>query len=459
MNRLPLAARLCFALALVLVLLTLAAAPVAHAQEPTATPPIPTPPLPPGPDPQSVLTEAQRAAEDANQAMNTVGIMLNFLEVAGVVAGLLIGAAAFAGIRTINEYRSELTKARADLDAMRAELRGDLDHARADLAGLRDELTRETETMLQTFAKRIGDGLAEISKQAESLGSLETRLEDEMKGVHERADRAIRALTIVQLGEQQMEMRNWKAALRTFEEAYALDPDNRAVNYFLGELYVMQRNLRKGEEHLRRAQNDGETYPPAEAALAYALRLQGDALTDVEARNFYYSQAERRYLNAVRCDALVRDINGESVYGMLGNLYRREGRIEDAERCFEQAERITPHNCYPAHNLGMLYLSQNRPDRARPYFERVIKLANNRLEGTPSDFWARFNLVTALAALGRSDQATKELDILLEPTHTRGPLESFRGGLRTLEHLPEPPAGVEQMIARVEEAIARAEAE
>jgi tetratricopeptide (TPR) repeat protein len=391
--------------------------------------------------------------------MNTVGVMLNFLEVVGVVAGLLIGVAAIAGLRTINEYRSELSKARAELDGMRADLRGDLEHARGDLSGLREELTRETETMLHNFDKRIGDGLGEVSKQAEALGGLETRLEDEMKALHERADRAIRSLTIVQLGEQQMEMRNWRAALRTFEEAYKLDPDNRAVNYFLGELYVMQRNLRKGEEHLRRAQNDGETYPPAEAALAYALRLQGDALGDVEERNFYYAQSERRYLNAVRSDALVRDINGESVYGMLGNLYRREGRIEDAERCFEQAERITPHNCYPAHNLGMLYLSQNQPDRARPYFERVIQLANNRLEGTPSDFWARFNLITAFAALGRSEEAMKELDILLEPTYTRGPLESFRGGLRTLEHLPEPPPGIEQMISRVEEAIARAQAE
>lgn len=441
------------------MLLALPAAPVAFAQGPTAAPAATPPALPPGPDPQSVLAEAQRSAEDAQQAMNTVGIMLNFLEVAGLVAGLLIGVAAIAGIRTINEYRSELSKARVDLDGMRTELRADLERARSDLSGLRSELTRETEAMLQDFGARISSGLAEVSKQAEALGSLESRLEDEMKTVHERADRAIRALTIVQLGEQQMEMRNWRAALRTFEEAYKLDPDNRAVNYFLGELHIMQRNLRKGEEHLRRAQNDGETYPPAEAALAYALRLQGDALSDIEERNYFYAQAERRYLNAVRSDALVRDINGESVYGMLGNLYRRQGRLEDAERCFEQSERITPHNCYPAHNLGMLYLSRNQPDRARPYFERVIQLANNRLEGTPSDFWARFNLITAFAALGRNDEAMNELDILLEPTYTRGPLESFRGGLRTLEHLPNPPPGIEQMISRVEEAIARAQTE
>src|SRR5450631_1793478 len=44
---------------------------------------------------------------------------------------------------------------------------------------------------------------------------------------------AIRALSLLQLGEQQLEAKNIKSALRTYQDAYVLDPDNSATNYFL----------------------------------------------------------------------------------------------------------------------------------------------------------------------------------------------------------------------------------
>jgi tetratricopeptide (TPR) repeat protein len=397
-----------------------------------------------GPSPADVLEAARRAAEGADQAMNTVGLILSFFEVAGVIATLLIGIAALAGFRTINEYRAELNKARAELNAMRTEL-----------GGMRADLVRETDNVLQSFEKRVTEGLEGIRQQAEQFSAFEARLDAGLHEVRERGDLAIRALTVVQLGEQQMEMRNWSAALRTFEEAYRLDPQNRAVNYFLGELYIMQRDLKRGEEHLRKAQADGEIYPPAEAALAYVLRLQGDHLTDVNDRNYFYAQAERRFLNAVKHDPLVRDINGESVYGMLGGLYRRQGRMQDALRCYEQAERITPHNCYPVYNLALLHFQHNDAEKARAYFERVVDLALQQLKATPSDFWARFNLITAYAALGQTEAAYEHLDILLETGHILGPLESFQGGLKALQDTANPPPGLEPLIARVEEAIAR----
>ena len=397
-----------------------------------------------GPSPADVLEAARRAAEGADQAMNTVGLILSFFEVAGVIATLLIGIAALAGFRTINEYRAELNKARAELNAMRTEL-----------SGMRADLVRETESVLQSFEKRVTEGLEGIRQQAEQFSAFEARLDAGLREVRERGDLAIRALTVVQLGEQQMELRNWGAALRTFEEAYRLDPQNRAVNYFLGEMYIMLRDLKRGEEHLRKAQADGEIYPPAEAALAYALRLQGDHLTDINERNHVYAQAERRFLNAVMHDPLVRDINGESVYGMLGGLYRRQGRIQDALRCYRQAERITPHNCYPVYNLALVYHQQNDAEKARMYFERVVDLALQQLKATPSDFWARFNLVTAYAALGQTETAYEHLDILLETGHILGPLESFQAGLKALQQTANPPPGLEPLIVRVEEAIAR----
>src|SRR5215813_11470488 len=77
---------------------------------------------------------------------------------------------------------------------------------------------------------------------------------------------AIRALSLLQLGEQQLEAKNSQSALRTYQEAYALDPDNPATNYFLGYLYTENRQIEKGIEHLKRALTQNEQYPPAEAA-------------------------------------------------------------------------------------------------------------------------------------------------------------------------------------------------
>src|SRR5260221_6287774 len=57
---------------------------------------------------------------------------------------------------------------------------------------------------------------------------------------------AIRALSLLQLGEQQLKARNIQSALRTYQEAYALDPNNPATNYFLGYLYAENRQIEKG---------------------------------------------------------------------------------------------------------------------------------------------------------------------------------------------------------------------
>jgi tetratricopeptide (TPR) repeat protein len=406
-----------------LLMVILGASTPVGAQGPTPTPM----PLPTAVSPDTVLSEAQHADQSASRAMDTVSFVLNFLQVAGLVATLLIGAGAFVGIRTINEYRAEISGARDNLN-----------------------------TMLASFEKRIDDGLAEIRRQSDSITDFERRIDAGVTDTRSRGDRAIRALTLVQLGEQQMEERNWTATLRTFEEAYVLDPENRATNYFLGELYIMQRNLVKGEERLRQAQASGDIYPPAEAALAYVLRLKGNQQTDINERNRYYAQAERRFLEALKIDPRVRNIQGESVYGMLGSLYRGQGRIQDALRCFEEAERVTPHNTYPVINQALVYLLTGDDDRASRCFQRAIELAARRLEGAPADYWARFNLITAYAALGHTDDALGHLDVLLEPAHSSGSLDSFMRGLRMLRDVPHPPDGIDLMIAQIQAAIERA---
>jgi tetratricopeptide (TPR) repeat protein len=383
-----------------------------------------TPEPVPAVSPAEVLAEAERTADKAANAVETVSLILNFFQVAGLVAATLVGIAALAGVRTINEYRADLREARERVDEM-----------------------------LTDFEQRINTRLNEVEQVSQSMAAYRAGIEAEVDEVRTRGDNAIRALTLVQLGEQQMHDRNWRAAQRTFEEAFALDPANRAVNYFLGELYLMKRDLEKGEQRLRAAQASGEIYPPAEAALAYALRLQGDLQENLDERNRYYAQAERRFLEAVRADHYARDINGESVYGMLARLYWRQGRIEDALRCYHEAETITPHSSFAPTELGLLHYAQGDERTAREYFQRAIDLARQRLEGSPTNYWARYNLSVSLAATGDTNQALRELDLLLATPHSTGPLQSFLGGFRTLYTCPNPPRDADRMVERVMRAI------
>lgn len=372
------------------------AAPV-RGQGPTPTPLPPSSPPPPSETSlDALLAQAERTSEDASRAVESVGLILNFLQVAGLLFGGLAAVATFLGARTIFDYRDELSKARQELDALRTELKNDAESAR------------------------------------KTLQDAETRIQESLNQTRAQGDRAIRAMALLQLGEQQMEARNWKAALRTIEAARELDPDNRAINYFLGELYIHQRDLRRGIEHLERAQADGSIFPPAEAALAYAIRLQGDRAQDINERNKHYAEAETHFLAAINADPQVRDVNGESVYAVLGGLYRREGRLDDAIRCYSEAERITPQNSYPINNLAMLHAVKGDAEQATHYFRRSFGMAMRSVDANPFDYWAQFDLITAMAALGQSDDAIQQIDRVMAYPPNPGQLEGLVETLKAL---------------------------
>lgn len=386
----------------------------------------------------AAMAETARAADSAADASASsesliarVDMLLSFLEVLSGVAALAIAGLAIFGLTSLRDLRKNLRESFEE-DRAKLEEQGKRDRAQFE------ELRRQLDSQLDQV------------KNANSLA----------EQVRHQGDRAIRALTLVQLGEQQLRDSNWLAAQKTFEEAYRLDDRNRAVNYFLGELYIMQRELGRAEEHLRRSQIDvthGEEddiqqiYPPAEAALAYVLRLQGDKETDISSRNEYYASAERRFLKALRFDPNVRDINDESVNGMLGALYRQWGRFEDAIRAYEKAARVTPNRSYPLNNLAMLYYMRGDTDKSTPRFLQAIKLADVRIAANPNDYWAHFDKITGQLACTLTAEAKASFDDVLATVQIEGPLESFRNGLRVMYSSGRNTSeDVQEFITRVE---------
>src|SRR5579859_6559368 len=64
---------------------------------------------------QDILDEANRAANYADRAVNTVSVMLAFVQVAALFIGAAIAVTTYSGIRTIRDYNSELEKSRGEL--------------------------------------------------------------------------------------------------------------------------------------------------------------------------------------------------------------------------------------------------------------------------------------------------------------------------------------------------------
>jgi tetratricopeptide (TPR) repeat protein len=194
-------------------------------------------------------------------------------------------------------------------------------------------------------------------------------------------------------------------------------------------------------------------YPPAEAALAYALRLQADKATDNVQKKLNYAEAERMFLLALKHDPAVRDINGESVYAVLGGLYKNQGRIKDAIEAYHAAESVTPQNSYPIVNLAMLHFMQGNVKEAEDYFKRSIAISARTLDGNPFDYWTRFDLTTALLVTGNLTEAKRHLTIAIQGLQSRSPLEIFLADLQRMKTAPYPPENIDELIEQAQQGL------
>ncbi len=354
-------------------------------------------------DAAAASEKANNVVNNANNAVNTVNLLLNFVQAASLFGGILASVFAILGTRigsrTLNDYREELKKAQQELEQMHS------------------GLNHETEQ------------------------------------VRTQADRAIRALALMQLGEQQLEQRNIRGALQMYQRAAALDPDNGAVNYFLGELYIQDKQLAKGIDHLQRSLASDADYAPAEAALGLALRLQGDQASDPAERDILYAKAEERLLKALQIDSTALDIHGEPVQAAMGALYKRQGRLDQAIVHYEEARQLMPFKSYPVTNLAILHFRQGDSAKALTFFDQVSSMATRTLEANPQEYWARLDRMTAALALGKPDAAMTDLQVVLQQMTTAGPLESALGEITRMKNAPQPLQNADPIISALNDAI------
>ncbi|MFQ3536057.1 MAG: tetratricopeptide repeat protein [Aggregatilineales bacterium] len=387
--------------ALVLAVLLAAWSPSALAQD-GATPTAPATSI----APEEVLKRAEAAlqrtdeiAQATDRSLETVSRMLSFLEVAGAIAAIVLTIATTVGAGAFLFVSRRLTK---------------------------------------------------TLKQAEQLHE---KAEQMLQDIEQRGEAAARAGMLLQIGVQQMMVHNHSAALLTLEEARTLDPSNRAVNYYLGELYSQ---MGDPERAIPLLQASADAFPPAQAALGYALRLKAGRQSDPHLRNQLYAQAEQHFLSALERDPQARDINGASFYATLGGLYRRQGRLDDAIRAYQAASHVTPHSSYPLNNLAMLHLMKGDRGTAEEIFRKSARIAAQLVDGDPFDHWARFDLITAFIAVGEHNKAHEQLELLAESPPGVNALESFLSGIEALQQSGVPVDA--QLLERLRAIIAKQKA-
>jgi tetratricopeptide (TPR) repeat protein len=263
-------------------------------------------------------------------------------------------------------------------------------------------------------------------------------------------------VSLLVLAEQQVRAHNIDAALTLLQDAHQLDPDNQAANYLLGYLLTARREFDKAVGHLEHALAIEPGFPPATAALGLALRRKGDSLAadDQRAkRDRFWAEAENKLLDALTKDPRLTDAEGESYYGTLGGLYRRQKRYNAALDAYERAHRVTPASSYPIINLASLNKHQGNEKQAMHYFEQVLKSAELLLDDDPRDLWTRADYAQALLALGHPKEALTHLTTVVEQGASRGLLETVRSGLVFLQESPESIEGLDDLIALIDRAL------
>lgn len=322
--------------------------------------------------------QARAAMEDANRYASDASGFLNIFEAIGSglgVIGLILSVAGVTGIGYVIRARSQLLETKAKIEA--------------DLANA-------------------------IAERRSEMQSLYSALREASESQKKEAENATLALSMLPLAERQYRASDYEGALRTYQQALALDPDNPIILYRIGYVYEKLNQLDEAEYHLEQARRifrvraesteDDDVltldFAPALAALGLTLRKKAAAMSpDDSAREIMMDQAKHNLILALQRQPSLVDEDGESWYGSLGGWYTRNGNLDKAIECYEKAARITPNSSYPLVNLASLYMERGDRTMMLVKFQQAERAARAKTQSEPSDFYAHGDLLTVCAAL------------------------------------------------------------
>jgi tetratricopeptide (TPR) repeat protein len=193
-------------------------------------------------------------------------------------------------------------------------------------------------------------------------------------------------------------MGNLEEAARLQRRAIELDPAYWRYYADLGATLLEQGQLEPAADQFRRAIRLNPDSPVPYNSLGGVYWLQGEFL-----------QAGDAFRESIR-----RDPEQMFAYSNAGTMYFYTAEFVQAEEMFLQAARLSPaDDRFQGYVAEAIVMQATRDPRdADPYYEKALRLAQDRLDVKTSDHAARARIAGYLARLGRDAAARDMLKIL-----------------------------------------------
>jgi tetratricopeptide (TPR) repeat protein len=128
----------------------------------------------------------------------------------------------------------------------------------------------------------------------------------------------------------------------------------------------------------------------------------------------YLLKGEGKLLEALQNVPKLLDEEGESWWCVLGALYRQRGQVKKAIDAYKEAASITPYSPYPLSNLALHQGINGHVDTMLQTYREVERLARQKTQANPADYWPYADLLIARLALGKIQAAEDTLKTLLQ---------------------------------------------
>ena len=216
--------------------------------------------------------------------------------------------------------------------------------------GLPDRpLSRREQRALDKEQRELEKKVAEARAKRAALRAQMSPLMSERE--HERSE----ALFVD--GVKYVLLEDYNKALESLLKAYAIDPDNAAINYKIAEANLLSGNLRDAANYAQAA-----TQLNPHNAYYYLL------LAQVQASQKQFDSATRTYAT------LIKEVPGSGAYLFnLADLYLAQNKMPEALATLDQAEKEFGQVDEISFKKQQIYLKQNKLDLALAEGDKLIK--------------------------------------------------------------------------------------
>jgi Flp pilus assembly protein TadD len=178
-------------------------------------------------------------------------------------------------------------------------------------------------------------------------------------------------------------------ALKYLNEALALDPAHAASLKLLGTVQFKKKNFQEAaaalERYLALQPDDSEAHSSlgityaqlgqadrAEAEYQKAIGLDGHPEAGFGLAKLYYDQNKLEPALEIIRGAIRKNPRSAAYHNLEGVILNQMGKYGEALTSFQNALRHAPDDIYLAVNLGIAYINNKQPAKARELLEKVL---------------------------------------------------------------------------------------